>query len=224
MIINASSEDYYIINIFLLVFFLSTQYLLLNKNWMENWVDNLFLISFSFLLSIWQHTSLFILSHDIHHLRKQTKFDILMGNIALLSYAGFTLPDFSKKHSLHHQYPGISGKDPDYLDGTFFPWYLSFMTHYISIQQLIFVYFKFLLLFHYFPSFNVYLFSVLPSILSSLQLFYFGTFSVHGNNGKILNSSLPPWVIFLTSFNFGYHKEHHDHPDIKWYLLQEFKD
>lgn len=209
-------ETYSIINLFLVFFFCSTQFLCFT-------ISNIcysFTNTILFLLCIWQHTSLFIISHDIHHLYKKTPLDIAVANLSLFLYAGFTLNDFSEKHSLHHQYPGVLGKDPDFSTGNFLRWYLTFMSHYINIKQIIFVYLKFYVLFTFFPSFNVYTFSVLPSVLSSLQLFYFGTYLVHSENGQIKNSNFHPAFTFLTSFNFGYHEEHHKNPDIKWYLLR----
>ena len=59
----------------------------------------------------------------------------------------------------------------------------------------------------------------MPSLLASIQLFYYGTYLVHEENGIIKNSNLPNWLITLTSYNFGHHKEHHRDPKIPWYNL-----
>jgi len=31
--------------------------------------------------------------------------------------------------------------------------------------------------------------------------------------------ALPTWLSLLACFHFGYHREHHEHPDLPWYEL-----
>nr|MBA2748547.1 fatty acid desaturase [Tatlockia sp.] len=30
---------------------------------------------------------------------------------------------------------------------------------------------------------------------------------------------LPTWLSFITCYHFGYHYEHHEHPDVPWWGL-----
>ncbi len=76
------------------------------------------------------------------------------------------------------------------------------------------------------PEKNLTLFWVIPSILSSVQLFYFGTFTPHKEpSGGYKNihcaqtNPLPTWLSFITCYHFGYHYEHHEHPDVPWWGL-----
>jgi beta-carotene/zeaxanthin 4-ketolase len=73
---------------------------------------------------------------------------------------------------------------------------------------------------------NVGLFWAFPLILSSLQLFYFGTFLPHRqplegyNNFHRANSTqLPIFLSFLSCYHFGFHQEHHEFPYIPWWQL-----
>jgi beta-carotene ketolase (CrtW type) len=75
---------------------------------------------------------------------------------------------------------------------------------------------------------NLALFALFPSILSSLQLFYFGTFLPH-REPKIgyhyphrsQSHNLPSFWSFMACYHFGYHQEHHEHPDVPWWQLPE---
>ena len=75
------------------------------------------------------------------------------------------------------------------------------------------------------------LFWALPSLLASLQLFYFGTYLPHRrdetpfldphqarSNGYSYLASL------ATCFHFGYHHEHHADPSVPWWRLPAFRD
>ena len=66
---------------------------------------------------------------------------------------------------------------------------------------------------------NQYLFWMFPSLLASIQLFYYGSYFVHKEECVIVNSRLPKNLITLTSYNFGNHKEHHDNPKTPWFDL-----
>ncbi len=64
------------------------------------------------------------------------------------------------------------------------------------------------------------LFWLVPSVLASIQLFFYGTYLVHEKDGKIKNSNLPKWLITFTSYNFGNHINHHKYPKIPWFKLK----
>ena len=173
------------------------------------------------MILTWQYVGLFIIAHDLHHDRNPKKYDSILGRLCLLFYGGFLLEDFSDKHRSHHECPGSveedSCSDPDFYDGNIFLWYLSFMKRYINIKQVIIQ-----LSFYFFyknlgiSNDNMILFWALPSLLASVQLFFYGTYLPHGKNGEIKNTNLPGWLQTLTSYNFGYHVKHHTNPEIKW--------
>lgn len=172
------------------------------------------------LLITWQYTGLFIISHDLHHNKNKSRYQDFLGRLSLFCYGGFILEDFSKKHELHHKYPGIDGKDPDFYDGHPIIWYLTFLSRYISIKQGVLQ----ILVYNLSKSLelhdtNLIIFWLIPSILASMQLFYFGTYLVHEKNGVIKDSDMPDWLITITSYNFGYHKQHHKFPMLPWFNL-----
>ena len=169
---------------------------------------------------IWQYVGLFIISHDLHHIKEPTLYQNIIGRLSLLFYGGFLLEDFSKNHMEHHKYPGIVGKDPDFDDSHPVIWYFKFMKRYLNIKQLIILIFFGLGLNYVAEDINnVYLFWAFPSLLASIQLFFYGTYLVHKSDGIIIDSLLPKYFITLTSYNFGNHKQHHDDPQIPWYDL-----
>ena len=73
---------------------------------------------------------------------------------------------------------------------------------------------------------NLLIFWVTPSLLSTLQLFYFGTYLPHKErNGGYENryharsSNFPFFISLLTCFHFGYHLEHHKFPYVPWWRI-----
>lgn len=73
---------------------------------------------------------------------------------------------------------------------------------------------------------NLTLFWVVPAILSSVQLFFFGTFLPHRepeagytNNHRAQTTPLPTLWSFITCYHFGYHEEHHEYPHVPWWNL-----
>lgn len=178
--------------------------------------------SFHILTLTWQYAGLFIISHDLHHAEDPDIYQQILGRLSLLCYGGFLLKTFSNKHELHHKYPGVDGKDPDFHDGHPVTWYFKFLSRYINIYQaiiqiIIYTFAKN----HDILDENMIYFWLMPSLLASIQLFYYGTFLVHEKNGVIKNSQLPNWLITFTSYNFGHHEKHHKKPKIPWYELDK---
>ena len=173
------------------------------------------------LTLIWQYVGLFIISHDLHHNENPSLYQNFLGRISLLCYGGFLLEDFSKKHELHHRFPGNSKKDPDFFNGNALFWYLNFMIEYINIKQII-IQLSFYNIFKYLEISDetMILFWLIPSVLASIQLFFYGTYLVHEKDGIIKNSKLPKWLITFTSYNFGNHVNHHRYPKIPWFDLE----
>ena len=177
---------------------------------------------FHIMSLIWQYVGLFIISHDLHHNKNPTSYENFLGRLSLLFYAGFFLEDFSKNHENHHKYPGNSNKDPDFYDGNVIIWYLKFMIEYVNLKQVIIQ----LLFYNILKYFNIeddqmILFWLLPSVLASIQLFFYGTYLVHEKDGLIKNSKLPKWLVTFTSYNFGNHINHHKYPHIPWFDLKK---
>jgi beta-carotene ketolase (CrtW type) len=78
------------------------------------------------------------------------------------------------------------------------------------------------------PESNLFFFWVLPSLLSTLQLFYFGTWlphhGEHDNKHQSGSQHKNHLVAFLTCYFFGYHYEHHDSPGTPWWKLWQIKN
>ncbi len=73
---------------------------------------------------------------------------------------------------------------------------------------------------------NLLVFWVVPSITSTLQLFWFGTYLPHRSGRDRFDDrhharslDYPAWLSFLTCYHFGYHWEHHRWPHLAWWQL-----
>jgi len=105
------------------------------------------------------------------------------------------------------------------------------MRTYLDKKQNIILFFGMTILFHGVrlgfdvPAVNLLLFWILPLLLSSMQLFYFGTYLPHRNHNGISDrhrarsSDFPLMISFLTCYHFGYHWEHHEYPHLPWFKL-----
>ena len=76
------------------------------------------------------------------------------------------------------------------------------------------------------PLANLLALYALPAILSSVQLFAFGTFLPHRHDGAEFpdrhNSRTNDWgtlVSLASCYHFGYHHEHHLSPNVPWWRL-----
>ncbi len=189
-------------------------------------------------LMLWQmflYTGLFVTAHDAMHgvvFAKNRKINDLVGSIAVGIYALFSLKQLAKKHKEHHDHPA-SEIDPDFHNGkqkNFFAWYCQFSTRYWSWTRIVGLMAIFHLLKHTvnFPEANLAWFWIVPSILSSVQLFYFGSYLVHRepkggytNPHRSVTTNLSTFWSFITCYHFGYHYEHHEHPYLPWWRLPE---
>lgn len=185
------------------------------------------------LVQTWLYVGLFITAHDAMHgavVPGREGINRWIGQIAVFSYALFSFKKLLQRHGLHHSFPA-SAKDPDYHDGVHagpLRWYLHFMLHYLTIPQLVGMALLFNLLQHGagVPLTNLLLFWVAPALLSTFQLFYFGTYLPHrrpaagyDNMHRAVSSNYPVWLSLLTCFHFGYHLEHHVQPVVPWWRL-----
>lgn len=178
-------------------------------------------------------TGLFITAHDAMHGTVAPGAPALnnaIGTTAVLLYALFSYRKLREKHHAHHRHPAREN-DPDFHDGTHagpVAWYLHFMREYLSWWQIAGMALVFNLLHHVagVPVVSLLLFWVLPSVFSTVQLFYFGTYLPHRqpaggyrNRHHAESNAYPVWLSFLTCYHFGYHREHHEHPAVPWWRL-----
>jgi beta-carotene ketolase (CrtW type) len=180
------------------------------------------------------YTGLFITAHDSMH-RLVSSNRILNNGIGRLStwlFAALSYSQLLRKHQLHHQFPGEEN-DPDFCvkSQNFFRWWFSFMVNYISFWQFVILAVVFNVLQLWVGQLNLILFWILPSILATFQLFYFGTYAPHRLPHK--ESMLPHnartqkrshlWAM-ISCYFFGYHYEHHEWPGIPWWRLYQTKN
>lgn len=188
------------------------------------------------LLRTFLHTGLFITAHDAMHgvlLPELRSWNQRLGAVCLSLYAALPYRACLRNHHLHHSRPATA-EDPDFHGDPaagLWRWYGRFMVGYLSPGQmgrlLGFWGLLILILVPWNPGawLNLLLFYTLPLLLSSLQLFIFGTYLPHrgqrlsGRQGRPTSLEHPPWLSLLTCFHFGYHSEHHDHPQLAWFEL-----
>lgn len=183
------------------------------------------------------HTGLFIVAHDAMHgnlIPHHRVLNDLIGRFAVGVY-GFLQFDLCRiNHSNHHRYTSQSG-DPDFHGRISHPvfWYFKFIGEYFSTRSLIvflvntgLIVFGLTTIVHV-PLPNLILLWLLPLVLSSLQLFFFGTYLPHhqvcGNSNfspRIQSDRYSRLWSFFSCYNFGhYHWEHHEYPKVPWYRL-----
>jgi beta-carotene ketolase (CrtW type) len=128
------------------------------------------------------YTGLFITAHDaMHGLVSPNKVvNKSIGRLATQLFAALSFSRLLEKHQLHHRFPGEAA-DPDYSVNSqnFWLWWFSFMKNYISWWQIIIMALVFNILHIWVDQLNLILFWILPSILATFQLFYFGTYRPH---------------------------------------------
>ena len=184
-----------------------------------------------FLVQTHLYTGLVITAHDAMHrvVSPNKAINTFYGRLCTILFAFNFYGNLLKKHHEHHRYVGTDN-DPDYHAGSFWPWYLSFAKQYVTIWQLILIAITFNVLIQFFPEPNVLLFWAIPSIASTFQLFYFGTYLPHkgehasDNIHKSRSQKRNHLWAFLSCYFFGYHYEHHAHPHTPWWKLYKVKD
>lgn len=176
------------------------------------------------------YTGLFITAHDAMHgtvAPKNKVFNNCIGQACTILYALFPFYKLNQKHQQHHRFVHTK-EDPDYHHGNFFVWYFNFVKQYISWWQIVAMAIIFNILKIWIPEPNLLLFWVFPSLLSTLQLFYFGTYlphnGEHDNHHQSKSQSKNHVWAFLSCYFFGYHFEHHDSPATPWWKLWEQKE
>lgn len=185
------------------------------------------------LAQTWLYVGLFIIAHDCMHgslVPFKPWANRLIGQLCLLLYAGFSFDALNREHHKHHRHSGTAG-DPDF-DATpphgFLRWFARFFLHYFGWRPLALIatvtaIYQFVL---GAALANILMFWALPALLSSLQLFTFGTYLPHkpgpepfADRHNARTNDFPVWLSLLTCFHFGFHHEHHLYPSVPWWRL-----
>lgn len=181
----------------------------------------------------WLSVGLFIVAHDAMHgslAPGRPRLNRAVGRLAVALYAGFWFDRLSPKHHAHHASPG-SAQDPDFLEADrqgFWAWYLAFFRRYFGLREFAFltvVIVAYLLAGAAVA--DVLVFWAAPALLSSLQLFAFGTYLPHRREVRGFadehhaRSLGQPWLVSLvTCYHFGgFHLTHHRRPHLPWWRL-----
>ncbi len=188
------------------------------------------------LLRTQLQTGLFIIGHDAMHgllWPWHPRWNHRIGAVVLALYAALPYSLCRANHHDHHRFTATAA-DPDVPCPSSvgaLSWYRHFMLGYLRVPQmsaLLAVWFSLVLLFGGITAsaaLHVLLFCTLPLLLSSLQLFVFGTYLPHRRQRSTPHAphpdslDLPIGLSLLACFHFGYHREHHDHPELAWFEL-----
>ncbi len=185
------------------------------------------------LIQTFLYTGLFITAHDAMHgsVAKNRKLNNFTGKLSTILFAFLSYQKLSKKHYQHHQFPATE-KDPDFSphSNNFLVWWFIFMKNYVTLWQILLMAITFNILLFWFTEMRLIIFWVLPAILSTFQLFFFGTYLPHRRpiNENMLphNSRTLPrnhLAAMLSCYFFGYHWEHHESPATPWWRLYKMK-
>lgn len=177
------------------------------------------------------YTGLFITAHDAMHgtVSKNLKVNHAIGHVASLLFSYNFYRRLFPKHHEHHRHVATD-KDPDYHKGNFLAWYFSFLRQYVNIWQILLMAITFNILKLFLATENLIVFWMLPAGLSTLQLFYFGTYVPHRgehateNIHKSRSQKLNHLWAFISCYFFGYHYEHHASPGTPWWKLWKVKE
>jgi beta-carotene ketolase (CrtW type) len=197
--------------------------------------------AFHLALQTFLFTGLFITAHDAMHgavCRHYRRVNHAFGIVAVQLYALFSYNKLWHKHWEHHRHVATPSDDPDFHDGEntgFVGWYVHFLMNYIGWKQIVGMALVFNLMQHllHVPVQSIVLFWVVPSLLSTVQLFTFGTYLPHRepnpsaqdggytNRHRSRTNNFGTLLSFLTCYHFGYHYEHHEFPSTPWWKLPE---
>jgi len=196
-----------------------------------NFLDPFFYLNI--FIQAYLFTGLFITAHDSMHgtLSKNKKLNKLTGQITAFLFACMSYNKLIRNHMNHHRYPGTEN-DPDfsYSSQNFFQWWGLFLWRYTTVLQIVLMGIIFNILIIWFNEINILMFWVLPAVLSTFQLFFFGTYlphkRPHSKNMLPHNARTQKknhlWAM-LSCYFFGYHFEHHENPGIPWWKLYRAK-
>ncbi len=182
-------------------------------------------------LQCWLYTGVFIVAHDTMHgslAPGRPKLNAIIGTSVLFVYAGFNWRKMREAHHAHHDYSGTED-DPDFNAANpraFWPWYAKFFLTYFGWPQvLILVGFTVAYILLGASYLNTIVMWAVPAILSSMQLFYFGTYLTHRHaedfpdEHNARTNEFSYLASLFSCFHFGYHHEHHLYPHEPWWRL-----
>lgn len=187
------------------------------------------------LVQAYLYTGLFITGHDAMHrsVSRVKWINNTVGTVAVYLFASLSYRRLIRNHWDHHRYPGTE-KDPDFYvrSQNFFAWWFSFMARYSTFWQFLSMAIIYNLLHHLagIPTASLLVFWILPAVLATFQLFYFGTYVPHRKPhteemGKHRARTLARnhlWAM-ISCYFFGYHREHHEAPGVPWWQLYKTK-
>lgn len=185
------------------------------------------------LLQMHLYTGLFITAHDAMHgvVSANKRLNNALGTLAAGLFAFNWFPKMLPKHHDHHRHVATPD-DPDYHDGQhagFLPWLARFAWNYVTVWQVLLMAATYNVLKLYFPQANVIAFWMIPAVLATFQLFFFGTYLPHRGEHAADNLHRSRsqfrhhlWA-FVSCYFFGYHYEHHDQPYLPWWRLWQTK-
>jgi beta-carotene ketolase (CrtW type) len=187
---------------------------------------------FTYLLFLWQthlYTGVFITAHDAMHgtVTSNAKLNRLIGRVCTTIFAYNFYDNLNRKHHLHHRFVATE-QDPDFHEGSFWIWYFNFAKEYINLWQIILMAITYNILKLFLPVENLIFYWMMPAVLSTFQLFYFGTYLPHRKKPDNAHRSRSQtknhlWA-FVSCYFFGYHYEHHDSPRTPWWKLYQEKE
>jgi len=180
------------------------------------------------------YTGLFITAHDAMHgvVSPHKRLNNAIGTLTAGLFAYNWFPGMLTKHHAHHRHVATPD-DPDFHDGQhpgFLRWFGRFAWNYITVAQVVLMAVTYNGLKYFFPQPNVIAFWMVPAILATLQLFYFGTYLPHRgehapeNLHKSRSQFRHHMWAFVSCYFFGYHYEHHDQPYLPWWRLWKAKE
>lgn len=195
---------------------------------------NTLLIPVHMAIQTYLYTGLFITGHDAMHglVSPNRSINSGTGQLAIWFFAALSYSRLNRKHQLHHLFAGEEG-DPDFCahSQNFWRWWFSFMKNYITWVQFITMAVLYNILQLWIDQWNLILFWILPSILATFQLFYFGTYRPHmlphSEAMKPHNARSQRKIhllAMLSCYFFGYHYEHHEWPQTPWWKLYQIKN
>lgn len=196
--------------------------------WLPMWLWPLGTLWVTFL-----STGLFITAHDAMHgtvAPRSRALNDTLGALAVGLYAAFWYPSLRARHMEHHDHVATE-HDPDYHRGnsSVGAWFAGFVRRYVTWSQVAVMAIAFNVAVHVLdlPQLPLLAFWILPALLSTVQLFVFGTWlphrgeHAHDDPLRARSSSFRPWLSLLACYHFDYHREHHAYPYVPWWRLPE---
>ncbi|MEE4152720.1 MAG: fatty acid desaturase [Erythrobacter sp.] len=189
-------------------------------------------------VQVWLSVGVFIVCHDAMHgslAPGLPRLNAAIGTMLLFLYAGFAWKQLRDAHFAHHRYAGHSG-DPDFDEqhpSDFARWYGTFFRRYFGWRSILYVHtvVGIYWLVIGVPMVQIVVLYGLPALVSSVQLFYFGTYRPHhhapadpfADRHNARSNDFGTLASLFSCFHFGYHLEHHRRPEVPWWALPAAK-